>query len=256
MKFEKLKHIAKKILQLIAVIAFVLVVFISLGFTNHQRKLLHVDQVEIDIDIKENFVGEDEIRVLFEKQLSYVNGSRLDTINTEKIENIIEEHPWIKNAEVFLGYGKADTLFYAGKLKVKIEEKSPIARYVNGVSGFYIGNYGEELPLVKYKAYKTLILTSENEKPIINNKLLSFIKFINSNEFWKAQIVQVQIQKNGELILIPRVGEHKIEFGLPEKIENKFKNLRAVYEQGFTKTGWNKYKTINLRFDHQVICSK
>ncbi len=256
MKLDKIKHTIRRIFQLIAILAFVLLVFVSLGFTNHERKLMCVDQVEIDINIKENFVGKDEVKLLFDNQLSYIKGAKLDIINTERIEEIIEEHPWIKNAEVFLGYGKADTLFYAGKLKVKIEEKSPIARYVNGADGFYIGSEGEELPLVKHKAYKTLIITSENANLTISNDLLLFINFVNNNVFWKAQIVQVQIEKDGELILIPRVGEHQIEFGMPRKIESKFKNLKAVYEQGFTKTGWNKYKTINLRFENQVICSK
>jgi cell division protein FtsQ len=60
---------------------------------------------------------------------------------------------------------------------------------------------------------------------------------------------------NNELKLIPAVGEHTILLG---KIENynyveKLDKLKIFYDNGLSKTGWDKYSVINLKYDHQVV---
>ena len=57
--------------------------------------------------------------------------------------------------------------------------------------------------------------------------------FVNKDDFWRAQIEQVFIQQNGELLLLPQVGDYLIEFGTPDNYELKLRNLKAVYQQGF-----------------------
>ena len=85
--------------------------------------------------------------------------------------------------------------------------------------------------------------------------LIKFIKFISNDEFWKAQIQQIHIRTDHELVLVPRVGDQLIVFGKPEKIEMRFRNLKALYTEGFSTDGWNKYKTITLKYDNQVVCT-
>ena len=80
--------------------------------------------------------------------------------------------------------------------------------------------------------------------------------FVNKNEFWRAQIEQVFIQANGQLLLLPQVGDYLIEFGTPDDYELKFRNLKAVYQQGFKNLGWNKYKAISVKYRNQIVCTK
>ena len=79
---------------------------------------------------------------------------------------------------------------------------------------------------------------------------------MEADEFWKAQIIQVKVLENGELELIPRVGNHTILLGTTDELELKFKKLKIFYEKGLSKTGWNEYSQINLKFDNQVVCTK
>ena len=80
--------------------------------------------------------------------------------------------------------------------------------------------------------------------------------FINSDSFLKAQIVQIYVKENGDLELIPRVGNQEILFGKAENIKEKFDKLMIFYKQGLSKTGWNGYKRINLKYNNQVVCTK
>jgi cell division protein FtsQ len=79
--------------------------------------------------------------------------------------------------------------------------------------------------------------------------------YIYHDKFWRAQIEQIYVKKDN-FELIPRVGTQIIEFGDISNYEYKFKKLKALYEQGFSKVGWNKYKTINLKYNNQIICTK
>ena len=81
-------------------------------------------------------------------------------------------------------------------------------------------------------------------------------KFISQNDFWSAQIEQIYVNPGGDLELIPRVGRHSIILGDSKDIEEKFSRLFLFYAKGLNKTGWDKYKTINLKFKDQVVCTK
>jgi cell division protein FtsQ len=57
--------------------------------------------------------------------------------------------------------------------------------------------------------------------------------------------------------IIPISGMHTIHFGrADEQVEEKFKRLKIFYKEGLKKVGWDQYKTINLKFDKQVVCEK
>ncbi|MBN2763484.1 MAG: hypothetical protein JXR41_10365, partial [Bacteroidales bacterium] len=81
-------------------------------------------------------------------------------------------------------------------------------------------------------------------------------RYIEQDEFWRAQIQQIYVTASGEFELIPRVGSHVIEFGRADAMEEKLYKLKLLYLQGFNKIGWNHYSRINLEYDNQIVCIK
>jgi cell division protein FtsQ len=81
-------------------------------------------------------------------------------------------------------------------------------------------------------------------------------RYIASDSFWKAQIQQVYVDENLEYVLIPRVGNHEIQFGKMDDLEIKFKKLKAFYEQALSKSDWNQYQSVNLKYKNQIVCKK
>ena len=58
------------------------------------------------------------------------------------------------------------------------------------------------------------------------------------------------------LRLVPRSGDFIIEFGTLEEREAKLAKLQRFYDKGLSRIGWEHYKTIDVRYDKQVICTK
>ena len=52
------------------------------------------------------------------------------------------------------------------------------------------------------------------------------------------------------------MGSHKIILGSAHDLEKKFEKLKVFYRKGLEKVGWDRYQTINLKFENQVVCTK
>ena len=68
--------------------------------------------------------------------------------------------------------------------------------------------------------------------------------------------MQLHINENKEIELIPRVGNHIILLGSDEGLEAKFEKLMLFYQKGVQQIGWNQYSTINLKYKDQLVCLK
>ena len=61
---------------------------------------------------------------------------------------------------------------------------------------------------------------------------------------------------NGDLTLIPRVGNQKIHFGMLINSTEKLANLYQFYKQAMPVKGWQTYSDISLKYNNQIVCTK
>lgn len=244
--------------------------FVVLGFvSSRQKKALCTSINVIYIDsLQYRFVDKDDLIKLIDEKNEKVLGKPMNELNISKLEKIISEQPYVKSAEV---YTKIN-----GVLNVEIAQRLPIVRVINNKNkGFYIDKEGYLLPLSKKVSLRLLVASGNinfnpdstdashiNDNQDINKDkkilqdILVMADFINNNEFWKAQIQQIYVNNENEFELVPLVGSQIIYFGTIKNYKQKFKKLEATYKKGFLYKGWNKYKSINLKYEHQVICKK
>lgn len=179
-------------------------------------------------------------------------------IPLQTLENHLEENDYISDAEIYIDIN--------GTMHVDIEQKHPVLRVINANNqGYYISDLGEKMPVSSRYAARVPIasgyiydagLTQGTLDSLVTKELFSLATYINKNEFLNALIEQIYVAKNGDFILSPKIGSHKIIFGNTNRMEEKFKHLQAFYKQGLSAVGWNKYKSINLKYKNQIVCKK
>jgi cell division protein FtsQ len=81
-------------------------------------------------------------------------------------------------------------------------------------------------------------------------------KTIEKDDFLKKHIIAIKIQENGSMNMLTREHDYDINFGKPILIDKKFKNYKAFYQFASKDSIIDKYKSINLIFTQQVVCSK
>ena len=91
-------------------------------------------------------------------------------------------------------------------------------------------------------------------------KLLTFVETVEEDDFWRSEVVQIVAHTTPsgalEVDLVPRSGRHTIRFGRLERVEEKFSKLMRFYRNGLPKIGWDEYRTVDVRFDGQVVCKR
>lgn len=91
-------------------------------------------------------------------------------------------------------------------------------------------------------------------------KLINFVRTVESDGYWSAEIVQIVASSASsgaiELVLIPRSGDFRIVFGEIDDTERKFDKLMKFYRDGLGNIGWDRYRTINLKYNNQVVCTE
>ena len=92
------------------------------------------------------------------------------------------------------------------------------------------------------------------------SKLINFVKYIEDDSFWSAEIVQIvaSTMSSGdlELELIPRTGRHTVLFGEVDDVEEKLDKLLAFYQKGLSNIGWDSFRTISIKYKGQVVCTR
>lgn len=232
----------------------------GIGFTMYyawmQREAVRCQEIVVNINPNSpRFLDEKEITDMIEKSGEMIVGSRLSAIDLNKIETKLNASSSLANVQVFKKV-ESKGLSFKGKLVVSLDERTPIIRIKNSTEDYYMDMEGNKIPTSAKYIERILIASGTIPTPEIQASLLKMADYVNKDEFWRAQIEQVFVQANGELLMLPQVGDYLIEFGTPEDYELKLRNLKAVYQQGFKNMGWNKYRTISVKYRNQVVCTK
>jgi len=53
-----------------------------------------------------------------------------------------------------------------------------------------------------------------------------------------------------------RSGKHKIHFGKYASVDEKIKKIKAFYNKAVADNSIKEYKTINVKYRNQVVCTK
>ena len=150
-------------------------------------------------------------------------------------------------------------------LRIDIEQRNPIIRVksatpVNAGNGhsmvdFYIDRDGAMMP-AQYGTAIQLPLVTGHVKSSHIAPLHDFALFLKNDDFWSAEVTQIHIRENGDAELVPRIGDHTILLGSFDNTKKKLDHVRKFYDKVMPRKGWNYYKTINVKFDRQVIGEK
>ncbi|MDR1859906.1 MAG: hypothetical protein LBR06_03175 [Bacteroidales bacterium] len=177
----------------------------------------------------------------------------LSEINTGNVEKELKKATSVARVEVFRKvYATGNEL--KGRLVVNVAFRQPLFR-VAGTRDFYVDADGVPVYEVHlYPAHVPVVTGAVDEKYAA--RMLPLMKFLSSDKFWRAQIQQLNVTANGDILMAPLAGDHIIEFGPPDRFREKFRNLTALYEQGFREVGWDRYRKVSVKYRNQVVCTK
>lgn len=242
-------------LWLLAGTGLVVLLVASVTTRNHQV----CKGYEIDINGRTDnhwFIDKNDIaNVLTGNKTISIKNKPIKSFDLNLFEARLKKEVWIKDAELFFDNN--------GILKVNVVEREPVARiFTSSGESFYFDSTGQKLPLSDKMSAKLPVFTGfpgdmKKAKSASEKRLIKQIKelslFLLKDQFWMAQISQIDITPTKEFEMVPTIGNHLIEFGDGKDYEAKFKRLLVFYKQVLAKTGMEKYERIKVQYEKQII---
>lgn len=236
--------------------AVVVLAMVSFAWSRQHR--VQCKALMIDVSEGNEFVTAAEVKNTVDRgSEDYLNRfTRL--IRTDSIEHSLQVNRFVKDVEVFTDL--------KGNLHVAVEQRKPVLRVFNAYGqSYYIDEESRKMPLsteftaqvpVATGAIKELYTRVDTLQSSALKDLVTLARFIAKSAFWSAQVDQLIVSNEGDLEVVPRVGDHRIVLGNAEDLEGKFDKLMLFYKKVLPKIGWSYYKRVNLQYNGQIVCTR
>jgi cell division protein FtsQ len=207
----------------------------------------------------DSLINQQDVKVTIERSFGYnLLGIPVREIDVARVERVLENDPFILNADVFLDA--------KNQIHIEIEQREPILRIIdkNGLN-YYLDKDGMKMPLSKHFTARVLVATGNippfdldflQKKKHILKDLFELTNIILKDDFLEPMIQQIYVNNSKEYELSPLIGDQKILLGKMNNIENKIFYLKTFYKEAIPYKGWQKYKTINLKIKGQVVAGR
>ncbi len=260
--YPKWLRILKKVLIVAAWLCMLGGLIFTLAFVNKQEQELKCKKVNISIyPLEVRFYNRqrvfDVIRNSIPQQKKLI-GLPMRQIDIPKFELELTKQIHIEKAAVHIDLH--------GELNIRITQREPILRVIRfDGTQFYLDKFGYKIPVSEHFTAHVPIANGniferfekgDTVYSFVGNQLYNMASYVDKDPFLKAFIEQIFVRADNELVLVPKVGRAYFIFGTTENLEEKFEKLLVFCRDGLNRVGWNKYKSIDLRFKGQVIGKK
>lgn len=258
----------KKFFQILIWTVLLLAVVAALAFVeiNHRETVCRGFELVIMDQQDDPLISDEDIKSMVLAATDSLIGKKISEIDHLQIHALLNEIPYVSESDI-----QTDL---KGNITIELGLRKAIIRIVNS-SGFtyYLDTDGMLMPVNPGHPSRVIIfngaikdgLTELNGKAIHieelgNKSVLSNIyrvsTLIQQSPLLKRLIAQLWLGKNGEIEITPILGDYTIKLGGFEDVETKLAKLETFYREGAGKAGWQEYRSIDLRYNNQIICSK
>lgn len=227
------------------------------AITRKNKGVCNAYSIEIKGVETNYFIDQKDVEALLKKAANgAIKGQLVKSLNLRDMEKALEKNTWISDAELYMDNQDV--------LHVSVTEKEPVARiFTTGGNSFYIDKTGKRMPLSDKLSARVPVFTGFPEMKKMNEadsallqKVTTAANFIIHDSFWLAQVAQVDITPERNFEMIPVVGNHLVKMGTGEQIEKQFGRLMIFYKEVLSKTGFDRYKVIDVQYKGQVVASR
>ncbi len=215
-------------------------------------------EVELHVGPDNAFLTIADVREILTEGESHqpLIGRPMNELNLANLEQRLSDNPFVAQAEV--------SKSLMGALRVELSLREAVGRLINNSgSHLYLDSLGHKFPTSPHHTAYVPLVRGDFEEAVADTfgcssvaEALPLLNFLRKHPFWRAQIAEVVIFQDGQIELQPQVGDMPIEFGYPDRIEEKFQNLMDFYKQVIPEVGWRKYRGVSVKYRGQVVARK
>ena len=179
----------------------------------------------------------------------------VNSVDCHRVEAAARRVPFLENVSA--------SVSVSGKVIVRADQRRPVARLYYGGRELYFDASGAVFPTSPLNECEVLVAGGDFTEPLrrdsLNSQMRSLVRlaaWLDNNSDYRDLIDQIYVLRNGDVMMVPKVGDHVVELGASEDFDTKFANLLTFYRKGMPLAGWDTYSKISLKYRGQVVCTK
>lgn len=226
---------------------FAVVVFLY-AFTGHRNSRKTVVSTGIEFSNGDNlFLSHAMVNKLLIQKEGPLKNKAKSLINLHNLESDVCSNPLVESAVIYMTIG--------GSLKAVVTQRTPVARVQTSEQVYYLDRQGLKMPLSpSYSASVLLVSGAVTDRDLPD--VFQLVVKIRKDSFLKKNIVGIQKKSDGTFVLKTRMYKQQIQLGEIVNLDQKFKKLEAFYNKAILDKEIETYKTIDLKYNNQVVCTK
>lgn len=241
-----------------------LIALVGLGFLMSFIKVkgneYACNDLQVIIPGQQSFIVREDIDKILKETQGSIIGKTLSAIPIHEIEEDLSAIPFVEKAIV-----NKDV---SGKITIAIKQREAVLRVINQAgSDFYLDSNGLKIPLSPHYAPHVLAANGwireshgnslDSIQTPLMEELFKLAKYVQADSLWNSQIEQIFISREGQIELIPRLGNQKIILGNnADSLDQKFGKLLIFYKKIIPSVGWDAYRSVDLSFANQLVCER
>lgn len=175
-------------------------------------------------------------------------GVQIPNIDTRKLEHYLKKYPQFE--DVVCSFNTT------GRLNVKVVPMVPELRIFEDSASYYINKEGKRMNSKATFFVDVPVASGKFNDKFSPKDILPVSRFVAADPVLNRLIGMIHAEDADNIILIPRIQGHVINFGDTNRLAEKKQALLAIYKKVIPYKGWNEYDTISVKFKGQVVATK
>lgn len=218
----------------------------------------------LERDHAHGFVEKDTVLAYAKAICDVDHQAKISSIDLMKIQKLLDDNPWIEHSSAFIGLN--DTLI------IRAKEFEPCLRVYNlNKKSVYVTQEGFIIPSSPNYSPRMIIASGNFDfrVPRGNGRItdslyantgipeaLTIAKAIKKDDFLAGNIGQIYKNNDNEYELMVNNISARVILGDTIAVEQRLSRLKTLLEQYSGTEELKPFKTLNLKYKNQIVCTK
>ena len=236
-----------KWILLCGLIAYIVAMF-AWGRAAAARHLCTGIDITIDGDSRVSSITEKSVMDILKSYPKPIEGQPLPSINTLAIAQYLRGINSFENVECMITT--------QGNLKIKVSPMVPAMRVFDGNKSYYVNKDGKSMAALPAFHVDVPVVAGHFNDDFRPESVLPVVRFIQKDSLLTNVVSMINVNDQDNIILVPRIKGHVINFGDTTRLEEKRDALLTAYRSILPYKGWETYDTISVKFQGQIVATR
>ncbi|MGX1640189.1 cell division protein FtsQ/DivIB [Sphingobacterium sp. NPDC055431] len=230
-----------------------------MSLVNKKDQVQECTALKVMVEGKETFIDQNDISSMIKEKFGAVVGKQLNQLPLQQIETELKKSPYVSNADVHMDMD--------GTMRVSVQQREVVVRIINqGGQEFYVDSKGNKIP-VTLKYVPHVMVANGNIKegykkslePVQSQLVKDLVRIVEetiADELWSNQIVQLYVNDERDIEIVPRVGSQQLIIGNADSLSYKLERLKKFYTHILPRVGSDAYSKVNVKYSGQIVCER